>query len=189
MTQAYLHPDVDSSRTPFQWGVPDLDGLRAFLMSTIGWTQERTDEVLVPVIRDMNRRDREGTQSNLTAFFSGGTGAGAPVGRRRQVPTGARTGKTTSRRMEGALEKLQEGAKRKRRTSAAPDPVADGRDDVAAGAESIPRGRAGTPSQHPAASGSNRPGQLSSDDDSESSVRPVAGPARSTTSCVRRRLE
>ncbi|KAI9783006.1 MAG: DNA repair protein rad2 [Peltula sp. TS41687] len=118
VTQAYLHPDVDSSRDPFQWGVPDLDSLRAFLMSTIGWTQERTDEVLVPVIRDMNRRAHEGTQSNLTAFFSGSTGAGASALRRRQDPAAVtRAGKRSSQRMEGALGRMQEGAKRKRKSN------------------------------------------------------------------------
>ncbi|OAA65994.1 DNA excision repair protein rad2 [Niveomyces insectorum RCEF 264] len=76
VADAYLHPDVDRSTEPFQWGVPDLDGLRTFLMATIGWGPERTDEVLVPVIRDMNRREVEGTQSNITRFFTGGVGAG-----------------------------------------------------------------------------------------------------------------
>ncbi|KAK3396571.1 putative Rad2 protein [Sordaria brevicollis] len=74
--EAYLHPEVDSTPEPFQWGVPDLEGLRQFLMSTIGWSPERTDEVLVPVIRDVNRREREGTQSNITRFFEGSTGTG-----------------------------------------------------------------------------------------------------------------
>jgi DNA excision repair protein ERCC-5 len=74
---AYLHPQVDDSTEPFQWGVPDLEGLRRFLMATIGWSKERTDEVLVPVIKDMNKRDVEGTQSNITRFFSGSVGAGA----------------------------------------------------------------------------------------------------------------
>ncbi|EPE09610.1 dna-repair protein rad13 [Ophiostoma piceae UAMH 11346] len=77
VADAYLHPDVDRSTETFQWGVPDLDGLRQFLMATIGWSQERTDEVLVPVIRDMNRREAEGTQSNITRYFTGGVGAGA----------------------------------------------------------------------------------------------------------------
>ena len=77
---AYLEPEVDSDPEGFQWGVPDLGALRSFLMSTIGWTQERTDEVLVPVIRDMNRRMDEGTQSNITAFFDGGVGVGAAAG-------------------------------------------------------------------------------------------------------------
>lgn len=73
---AYLHPEVDHSAEPFQWGSPDVEGLRQFLMATIGWSQERTDEVLVPVIRDMNRREAEGTQSNITRYFEGGVGVG-----------------------------------------------------------------------------------------------------------------
>ncbi|MCJ1336993.1 DNA repair protein rad2 [Bachmanniomyces sp. S44760] len=76
---AYLNPEVDSDPSAFAWGVPDLDSLRSFLMATIGWTQERTDEVLVPVIRDMNRREAEGTQANITQFFGGGVGVGARV--------------------------------------------------------------------------------------------------------------
>lgn len=74
---AYLEPEVDADPSQFQWGVPDLNGLRNFLMATIGWSQERTDEVLVPVIRDMNRRAQEGTQSNITQFMQGTLGAGA----------------------------------------------------------------------------------------------------------------
>lgn len=104
---AYLHPDVDSDPSPFAWGVPDLDALRAFLMATIGWSQERTDEVLVPVIKDMNRREAEGTQANITNFFAGGAGVGAFAPRRRKE------GK--SRRMESALGRLQERAKMSRR--------------------------------------------------------------------------
>ncbi|KAI9712134.1 MAG: hypothetical protein M1812_006972 [Candelaria pacifica] len=103
---AYLEPEVDSDPSPFAWGVPDLDALRSFLMATIGWSQERTDEVLVPVIKDMNRRENEGTQANITNFFSGGGGAGAFAPRRRKE------GK--SKRMESALGRLQEQAKRKR---------------------------------------------------------------------------
>jgi len=103
---AYLHPDVDSDPSPFAWGVPDLDALRAYLMATIGWSQERTDEVLVPVIRDMNRRENEGTQANITNFFTGSAGAGAFAPRRRKE------GK--SRRMESALGRLQERARMSR---------------------------------------------------------------------------
>ncbi|KAK5800697.1 hypothetical protein VI817_002909 [Penicillium citrinum] len=77
VNEAYLKPEVDADPSPFQWGVPDLNGLRQFLMATIGWSPERTDEVLVPVIRDMNRREQEGTQSNITQFMAGPQGAGA----------------------------------------------------------------------------------------------------------------
>jgi DNA excision repair protein ERCC-5 len=76
-------------------------------MATIGWSQERTDEVLVPVIRDMNRKQAEGTQRNITQFFDGSTGAGAFAPRRRA--------ENKSKRLESAMLSLHEQAVRKRK--------------------------------------------------------------------------
>lgn len=98
---AYLEPDVDDSAEAFQWGVPDVEGLRRFLMSTIGWSKERTDEVLVPVIRDMNRREAEGTQSNITRYFGGSVGVGA---KEAFAPRKRAQG---SKRMAAAVDKLR----------------------------------------------------------------------------------
>lgn len=131
---AYLNPDVDGNAEGFQWGVPDVEGLRQFLMATIGWSKERTDEVLVPVIKDMNKRDREGTQSNITRFFGGSVGAGAKEAfAPRQKVQG-------SKRMAAAVDRLRANvageatigrangtAKRKR--AARKDVVADEDDD------------------------------------------------------------
>lgn len=101
VNDAYLHPEVDNSAEPFQWGVPDLEGLRQFLMATIGWGREKTDEVLVPVIKDMNKREMEGTQSNITRFFGGGVGVGAKEAfAPRQKAQG-------SKRMAAAVDKLR----------------------------------------------------------------------------------
>ncbi|KAF7546242.1 hypothetical protein G7Z17_g8581 [Cylindrodendrum hubeiense] len=98
---AYLNPEVDDSAEQFQWGVPDVEGLRQFLMATIGWSKERTDEVLVPVIKDMNTRDREGTQSNITRFFGGSVGVGAKdASAPRQKAQG-------SKRMVAAVDRLR----------------------------------------------------------------------------------
>ena len=105
---AYLQPEIDPDPSAFQWGVPDLNALRGFLMATVGWSQERTDEVLVPVIRVMNQREQEGTQSNITGFFQGPQGAGAFAPRRR---TGGRT------RMEKAFGRLRHQAEAKRKDS------------------------------------------------------------------------
>ena len=106
--QAYLKPEVDSTPEEFQWGVPDLDKLRSFLMATIGWSQERTDEILVPVIRDMNKRDKEGTQANLTRFFTGAVGVGATEGNAPRNRTGKESG-----RMANAFKRLRGEAARK----------------------------------------------------------------------------
>ncbi|KAI9171765.1 DNA repair protein rad13 [Paramyrothecium foliicola] len=126
---AYLHPEVDDSTEAFQWGVPNLEGLRQFLMATIGWSKERTDEVLVPVIKDMNKREAEGTQSNITRFFGGTVGAGA---RDAFAP---RQRAQTSKRMVAAVDKLRSnvsgqdgadggqpnGSRKRRRTTRAED--------------------------------------------------------------------
>ncbi|KAH8204942.1 hypothetical protein TruAng_000825 [Truncatella angustata] len=101
---AYLKPEVDSDPEQFQWGVPDVDGLRRFLMSTIGWSQERTDEVLVPVIRDINRREAEGTQSNITRYFEGSVGVGA------KEAFAPRQRVQTSKRMVNAVNRLRANA-------------------------------------------------------------------------------
>lgn len=133
---AYLEPEVDHSAEAFQWGVPDLEGLRRFLMATIGWSKERTDEVLVPVIRDMNRRGVEGTQSNITRFFGGGVGVGAKEAfAPRQKAQG-------SKRMLAAVDKLRanvggaegspesgEKSSNKRRRTAKRGVVVDGEDE------------------------------------------------------------
>lgn len=98
---AYLEPEADRDPSTFQWGIPDLHGLRNFLMATIGWSQERTDEVLVPVIRDINQREEVGTQSNITGFFNGPQGAGAFAPR---VRSGGQS------RMEKAFSRLRREA-------------------------------------------------------------------------------
>jgi DNA excision repair protein ERCC-5 len=103
--EAYMKPEVDDSPEAFQWGVPDLEGLRQFLMATIGWSKERTDEVLVPVIRDMNRRDVEGTQSNITRYFEGGVGVGANT-----EGFAPRQKAKASKRMSNAVSKLRANA-------------------------------------------------------------------------------
>ncbi|KAH3676383.1 hypothetical protein WICMUC_002014 [Wickerhamomyces mucosus] len=69
INQAYLKPEVDSDKTEFVWGIPDLDRLRGFLMSTVGWNKERVDQVLIPLIKDLNKKKREGVQSTLNEFY------------------------------------------------------------------------------------------------------------------------
>ena len=101
VADAYLHPEVDKSTEQFQWGIPDVEGLRQFLMATIGWSKERTDEVLVPVIKDMNRRDVEGTQSNITRYFEGSVGVGA------KEAFAPRQKAKASRRMADAVNRLR----------------------------------------------------------------------------------
>jgi DNA excision repair protein ERCC-5 len=124
---AYLQPEVDSDPSEFIWGVPDLHALRTFLMSTVGWTNERVDEILVPVIKDMNTRQQEGTQANITAFFGGGVGAGAFASRRRA--------EVTSKRLESALHRIGDRA----RGNTRPEGGEQIADDTASPAKSTPQ--------------------------------------------------
>ncbi|KAK9450924.1 uncharacterized protein V1518DRAFT_412085 [Limtongia smithiae] len=73
VVDAYLHPTVDEDRTQFVWGTPDLDGIRRFLMSSIGWSKQRADEVLVPLIKTMNLK-KQSIQFNKSMNKSGGVG-------------------------------------------------------------------------------------------------------------------
>lgn len=69
VTHAYKHPEVDSDDSEFKWGIPSLDQIRAFLMYNVGWSQGKVDEVMIPLIRDMNKKRAEGTQSTIGEFF------------------------------------------------------------------------------------------------------------------------
>ncbi|CAH03000.1 ssDNA endodeoxyribonuclease RAD2 [Kluyveromyces lactis] len=66
---AYIHPTVDADKTKFVWGSPDLDKLRSFLQQTIGWDKAKSDEVLIPLIRDLNKRKATGVQKRINEFF------------------------------------------------------------------------------------------------------------------------
>ncbi|KAG0047919.1 DNA repair protein rad2 [Gryganskiella cystojenkinii] len=77
IADAYIHPMVDDDPTKFQWGIPDLDGLRDHLRVTLGWDRAEVDRLLLPIIRQMSRAHLEGTQSTLDGFFDASVGTGA----------------------------------------------------------------------------------------------------------------
>ena len=49
-------------------GVPDLDQIRSFNVQPL-WTQTEVDEVMVPLVQDMNKKKLEGRQSTISEFF------------------------------------------------------------------------------------------------------------------------
>lgn len=67
--EAYLSPEVDHDTTKFTWGYPDLDMLRDFLSVKLHWPQEQSDEILLPLIKDINKRQASAKQRKLTDFF------------------------------------------------------------------------------------------------------------------------
>ncbi|KAG0359929.1 DNA repair protein rad2, partial [Gamsiella multidivaricata] len=70
---AYIRPLVDDDPAKFQWGIPDLDGLRDFLRRSLGWDRGEVDRVLLPIIRQMSSQQQT-TQTSLDSFFDASAG-------------------------------------------------------------------------------------------------------------------
>ncbi|KAF9485169.1 PIN domain-like protein [Pholiota conissans] len=85
---AYYHPTVDSSEEPFKWGMPDLDGLRHFFESELSWHQSKVDELLLPIIQRMNKRNQVAAlnkQGTLNDYLDLSAGNGSYAPRQRQA--------------------------------------------------------------------------------------------------------
>ncbi|KAF9223772.1 PIN domain-like protein [Gyrodon lividus] len=85
---AYYHPTVDSSEEPFKWGMPDLDALRHFVHEELGWNETKVDDLLLPIIQKMSKRNQVASvnrQGNLNEFFDMAPGPGSCVPRKRQA--------------------------------------------------------------------------------------------------------
>ncbi|TPX34851.1 hypothetical protein SmJEL517_g02584 [Synchytrium microbalum] len=67
--EAYLHPPVHEDDTPFVFGIIDHIGLRKFFKEHVSWESDKTDSVLVPVIKQIQKVRTEGAQTMLHRFF------------------------------------------------------------------------------------------------------------------------
>ncbi|KAG7749770.1 hypothetical protein KL912_001771 [Ogataea haglerorum] len=85
--EAYLHPEVDHDKSEFQWGYPNLDKLRTFLMYNVGWGKEKVDTILLPIIQNMNK-----PQTSIEEFFPV-----EMIRRRRDLEMGQRLKNATSK--------------------------------------------------------------------------------------------
>ncbi|KAL1770549.1 DNA repair complementing XP-G cells-like [Sigmodon hispidus] len=66
VADAYLRPVVDDSRGSFLWGKPDVDKIREFCQRYFGWNRTKTDESLLPVLKQLNIQK---TQLRIDSFF------------------------------------------------------------------------------------------------------------------------
>lgn len=66
---AYQDPSVDPSNEPFSWGIPDLAGLRQFALAKFGWTQDRVDTSLLPIIKQYTTALYD-PQQKIETFFT-----------------------------------------------------------------------------------------------------------------------
>ncbi|KAM6418171.1 DNA excision repair protein ERCC-5-like [Pluvialis apricaria] len=66
VAEAYLKPVVDETRGSFTWGKPDVDQIREFCQDHFGWTRTKIDEILLPVMKQLNLQQ---TQLRIDSFF------------------------------------------------------------------------------------------------------------------------
>ncbi|XP_021271355.1 DNA repair protein complementing XP-G cells-like [Numida meleagris] len=66
VAEAYLKPVVDETRGSFTWGKPDVEQIREFCKDHFGWTWTKTDDILLPVIKQLNLQQ---TQLRIDSFF------------------------------------------------------------------------------------------------------------------------
>ncbi|XP_077199889.1 DNA excision repair protein ERCC-5 isoform X2 [Paroedura picta] len=66
VAEAYLNPVVDETKGSFVWGRPDLEQIREFCQSHFGWNKLKTDQVLLPVLKQLNAQQ---TQLRIDSFF------------------------------------------------------------------------------------------------------------------------
>ncbi|XP_020714214.1 DNA repair protein complementing XP-G cells homolog [Ceratitis capitata] len=65
--EAYLSPTVDESKASFSWGYPDVDSIHNFTKKVFGWTTNKTDDLLKPVLKRLNDKQ---TQSSIRNYFT-----------------------------------------------------------------------------------------------------------------------
>ncbi|XP_078258889.1 DNA excision repair protein ERCC-5 homolog isoform X2 [Rhinoraja longicauda] len=66
VAEAYLKPVIDESKGSLSWGKPDLDEIREFCQSRFGWTRKKTDDIILPVMKQLNAHQ---SQPRIDAFF------------------------------------------------------------------------------------------------------------------------
>ncbi|OBZ72087.1 DNA repair protein rad13 [Grifola frondosa] len=122
---AYYHPTVDESDEPFKWGLPDLDALRNFFNSELGWNQAKVDDLLLPIIHKMNKRGQGSApnmQGNLVGFL--GLQAGeSHAPRKRQA--------YASKRLQQVVSDFRKEQARQSSSSTSPAADIDTSDDEA----------------------------------------------------------
>ncbi|KAG1139762.1 hypothetical protein G6F35_006664 [Rhizopus arrhizus] len=72
-------------------------------MEAFGWPEDKADEVLLPVLREMNKRATVGEQTSLNSFFNATSG-----------PYRNTTNKHSSKRVQNIVENWRKQKKIKR---------------------------------------------------------------------------
>lgn len=66
VVEAYLFPTVDENRESFSWGKLEVESIREYAKKTFGWTNKRTDEIILPVVKRLGEKT---SQQSIQNYF------------------------------------------------------------------------------------------------------------------------
>ncbi|XP_053607187.1 DNA excision repair protein ERCC-5 homolog isoform X2 [Plodia interpunctella] len=66
VVQAYLDPKIEKSEESFTWGEMDITVLRDYTRAKFGWSQNKLDEIIKPVMKRLEERK---SQKNIQDYF------------------------------------------------------------------------------------------------------------------------
>ncbi|TKY63259.1 DNA repair protein UVH3 [Spatholobus suberectus] len=108
---AYYSPHVDKSTEPFTWGKPDHLVLRKLCWEKFGWTGQKADELLLPVLKEYNKHE---TQLRLEAFYDFNERFAKIRSKRIKKAVKGITGKQPSDLIDDSAEELSKSKKTER---------------------------------------------------------------------------
>lgn len=92
VVQAYLDPQVETSKEAFSWSKPDVVALIDFAKQKFGWTRLKSEEILKPVLKRLEERF---SQSSIRDYFK----------TKHKIDSGEHE-KYMSKRVKKALDKI-----------------------------------------------------------------------------------
>ncbi|XP_022739308.1 DNA repair protein UVH3 isoform X3 [Durio zibethinus] len=108
---AYSSPQVDKSTEPFTWGRPDLFILRKLCWEKFGWGSQKSDELLLPVLREYEKRE---TQLRLEAFYTFNERFAKIRSKRIKKAVKGITGNQSSELIDDAMQQVSKSRKKRK---------------------------------------------------------------------------
>ncbi|XP_050078962.1 uncharacterized protein LOC126565796 [Anopheles maculipalpis] len=125
VVEAYLRPTVDFSEEEFSWGYPDAERLRDYARQKFGWTQTKTNDILLPVLKRLDERKSQASIKNYFKVQSAVGQSRLKVSKRVQHAVDTMAGKIDPNEVVKAKKKSPTKAKkpagRKRKQAAGKD--------------------------------------------------------------------
>lgn len=90
VAEAYLYPTVDENSESFSWGMPEVESVHEYAKRTFGWTNKKTDEIILPVMKKLTEKSM---QQSIKNYF-------------KVTATECRTDLKVSNRMRKALDQF-----------------------------------------------------------------------------------